>query len=83
MNTSQLQKSLDELRREQARLQDAIRTLEQLVGVAKPNRLSAEGRARISEAARRRWEEHRRHAMKSHAMRAKPGRRAASVGRAA
>jgi len=60
MNTSQLQKSLEELRREQTRLQEAIRTLEQLLTGSKPNRLSVEGRARIAEAAKRRWEEHRR-----------------------
>lgn len=60
VNTTQLQKSLEELRREQARLQEAIRTLEELVSGTKSSRLSAEGRARISEAARKRWEEHRR-----------------------
>ncbi len=60
MNTSQLQRSLDELRREQARLNQAIRTLEELLSGAPSNRLSPEGRARISEAAKRRWEEHRR-----------------------
>ena len=59
-NTNQLQKSLAELKKEQARLQEAIRILEQLVNGAKSNRLSPEGRARISEAARKRWEEHRR-----------------------
>ena len=61
-NTTQLQKSLAELKKEQARLQEAIRILEQLVSGAKSNRLSPEGRARISEAARKRWEEHRRKA---------------------
>ncbi|HEY7837409.1 MAG TPA: hypothetical protein VIC54_02315 [Terriglobales bacterium] len=61
-NTNQLQKSLTELKKEQARLQEAIRILEQLVNGAKSNRLSPEGRARISEAARKRWEEHRRKA---------------------
>ena len=61
-NTTQLQKSLAELKKEQARLQEAIRILEQLVSGAKTNRLSPEGRARISEAARKRWEEHRRKA---------------------
>jgi len=61
-NTNQLQKSLSELKKEQARLQEAIRILEQLVNGAKANRLSPEGRARISEAARKRWEEHRRKA---------------------
>lgn len=61
-NTNQLQKSLAELKKEQARLQEAIRILEQLVSGAKSNRLSPEGRARISEAARKRWEEHRRKA---------------------
>lgn len=66
-NTTQLQKSLAELKREQARLQEAIRILEELVSGAKSNRLSPEGRARISEAAKKRWEEHRRKA-------AKPGR---------
>jgi hypothetical protein len=60
VDIGQLQRSLEELKREQARVQDAIRTLEQLLGTAKPNRLSAEGRARIAEAARKRWEEHRR-----------------------
>lgn len=59
-NSNQLQKSLTELKKEQARLQEAIRILEQLVSGAKANRLSPEGRARISEAARKRWEEHRR-----------------------
>ncbi len=63
-NTTQLQKSLAELKREQARLQDAIRILEELVSGAKTNRLSPEGRARISEAAKKRWEEHRRKAAK-------------------
>ncbi|HZT73725.1 MAG TPA: hypothetical protein VE996_08760 [Terriglobales bacterium] len=62
MNTAQLQKSLEELRREQARLNEAVRTLEELVSGTKTNRLSPEGRARISEAAKRRWEEHRRKA---------------------
>ncbi len=66
MNTSQLQKSLDELRQEQARLSEAIRTLEELITGTKSSRLSAEGRARISEAARRRWEEHRRLAARKH-----------------
>ncbi|HXE31456.1 MAG TPA: hypothetical protein VN515_06615 [Terriglobales bacterium] len=61
-NTNQLQKSLSELKKEQARLNEAIRILEQLVSGAKSNRLSPEGRARISEAARKRWEEHRRKA---------------------
>jgi translation initiation factor 2B subunit (eIF-2B alpha/beta/delta family) len=61
-NTNQLQKSLTELKKEQARLGEAIRILEQLVSGAKSNRLSPEGRARISEAARKRWEEHRRKA---------------------
>lgn len=61
-NSNQLQKSLTDLKREHARLQDAIRILEELVGGGKSNRLSPEGRARISEAARRRWEEHRRRA---------------------
>jgi len=64
-NTNQLQKSLAELKREQARLQEAVRILEELVTGSKANRLSAEGRARISEAARKRWEEHRRRAAKS------------------
>lgn len=64
-NTNQLQKSLTELKREQARLQEAIRILEELVTGSKSNRLSPEGRARISEAARKRWEEHRRRAGKS------------------
>lgn len=62
VNTNQLQKSLTDLKREQARLQEAIRILEELVGGGKANRLSPEGRARISEAARKRWEEHRRRA---------------------
>ena len=61
-NTNQLQKSLAELKKEQARLQEAIRILEELVSGTKSNRLSPEGRARISEAARKRWEEHRRKA---------------------
>lgn len=66
MNTTQLQRSLEELRREQARLSQAIRTLEELMSGVKTNRLSPEGRARISEAAKRRWEEHRRqHTVKS------------------
>lgn len=64
-STNQLQKSLAELKREQARLQEAIRILEELVTGAKSNRLSAEGRARISEAAKKRWEEHRRKAGKN------------------
>lgn len=64
-NTNQLQKSLSELKREQARLQEAIRILEELVSGTKTNRLSPEGRARISEAARKRWEEHRRRAAKA------------------
>ncbi|MGH9474769.1 MAG: hypothetical protein ACRD1C_00400 [Terriglobales bacterium] len=63
-STNQLQKSLTELKREQARLQEAIRILEELVTGAKSNRLSPEGRARISEAAKKRWEEHRRKAAK-------------------
>lgn len=64
-NTNQLQKSLAELKKEQVRLQEAIRILEQLVSGAKSNRLSPEGRARISEAARKRWEEHRRRSGKT------------------
>ncbi|MGH9472033.1 MAG: hypothetical protein ACRD1M_04755 [Terriglobales bacterium] len=63
-NTNQLQKSLTELKREHSRLQEAIRILEELVTGSKSNRLSPEGRARISEAARKRWEEHRRRAAK-------------------
>ncbi|MGH9392903.1 MAG: hypothetical protein ACRD1E_01950 [Terriglobales bacterium] len=63
-NSNQLQKSLAELKREQTRLQEAIRILEELVSGNKSNRLSAEGRARISEAAKKRWEEHRRRAGK-------------------
>lgn len=81
MNTAQLQKSLDELRREQSRLNEAIRTLEELVSGTKSNRLSPEGRARISEAAKRRWEEHRRqHVAKAaarHAAKPAPSHRAA------
>ncbi|MGH9542382.1 MAG: hypothetical protein ACRD2H_10930 [Terriglobales bacterium] len=79
MNTAQLQKSLDELRREQARLNEAVRTLEELVSGTKSNRLSPEGRARISEAAKRRWEEHRRQAAAKSAGRARhaPSHRAA------
>ncbi len=60
MNVQQIQESLQELRQEQARLQEAIRTLEQLLSGSSANRLSPAGRARISEAAKRRWEEHRR-----------------------
>lgn len=63
-SSNQLQRSLAELKREQARLQEAIRILEELVTGSKSNRLSAEGRARISEAAKKRWEEHRRKAGK-------------------
>ncbi len=72
-NTNQLQKSLTELKREQARLQEAIRILEELVSGTKSNRLSPEGRARISEAARKRWEEHRRRAAKAAARAPKSG----------
>ncbi|HEY8055699.1 MAG TPA: hypothetical protein VIE13_07290 [Terriglobales bacterium] len=63
-SSNQLQRSLAELKREQARLQEAIRILEELVTGSKSTRLSAEGRARISEAAKKRWEEHRRKAGK-------------------
>lgn len=63
MNVQQLQQSLQELRQEQSRLQEAIRTLEQLLTGSSANRLSPEGRARISEAAKKRWEEHRRQQM--------------------
>jgi hypothetical protein len=73
VDVAQLQRSLEELRREQARVQDAIRTLEQLIGAAKPNRLSPQGRARISEAARKRWEEHRREQAMKAVARAKTG----------
>lgn len=62
MDTEQIQKSLDDLRQEQARIAEAIRTLEHLLSGSVPNRLSPEGRARISEAAKRRWEEHRQQA---------------------
>ncbi len=65
MNTEQIQKSLDDLRQEQARISEAIRTLEHLLSGSVPNRLSPEGRARISEAAKRRWEEHRQQAQAS------------------
>ncbi|HXR97517.1 MAG TPA: hypothetical protein VN709_06700 [Terriglobales bacterium] len=64
-NSNQLQKSLAELKQEQARLTEAIRIIEELVSGTKSNRLSPAGRARISEAARKRWEEHRRRASRN------------------
>ncbi len=76
MNMQQLQQSLQELRQEQARLQEAIRTLEQLLSGASANRLSPEGRARISEAAKRRWEEHRRQQAARRAGRVSPSKAA-------
>lgn len=78
VNTNQLQKSLTDLKREHARLQEAIRILEELVGGGKPNRLSPEGRARISEAARKRWEEHRRRAASTRGQGPGPGHRRAA-----
>ena len=78
MNTPQLQKSLDELKKEQVRLQQAIALLEELVSGSRGNRLSPEGRARISEAARKRWEEHRRRAMSKQPAAIRTGQRHAA-----